>query len=441
MIRLGIHYVEPRRIAFFVAEETAAWLSFVLAAAGVAFLLHHPPPALGPLLGRAILATLLIEVALHLGDLHDVRVAIADAPDGRRLFRVLGGATVIFGVALATAREVPAPLVAGLGAACTVSLALRALLPVLSPRLGLRTRIFLVGDGRAARQLVREVARDGNVEVSGFAGARAHDVAERAAAAGAPTIVVATDDRRGLPLPELLRCRAAGLEVFEGAVFCARALHRLPVELIRPSDLIFEDGFAQPGWLLLARRALSVGASLLLLLFAAPLLAFAAIAIPFDSRGPILFRQVRVGRGGRPFRILKFRTMTVDAETSGPAWASPSDPRVTRVGRLLRRFRLDELPQLFNVLAGDMELVGPRPERPEFVAELRHHIPYYDLRHVVPPGITGWAQVRYPYAASLEEAKEKLQYDLYYVRHLSLSFDLFILLATAKVVLFGRGAR
>jgi lipopolysaccharide/colanic/teichoic acid biosynthesis glycosyltransferase len=165
------------------------------------------------------------------------------------------------------------------------------------------------------------------------------------------------------------------------------------------------------------------------------------VAIKLDSAGPLFYTQERVGAHGRPFKMLKFRTMRTDAEAAGAVWAEKDDPRVTRVGRLLRRFRVDELPQLINVLKGEMGVVGPRPERPQFVARLRTQIPYYDLRALVPPGITGWAQIRYPYAASLEEAKEKLKYDLYYVKHLSLFLDLAILFHTAKVVLFGRGAR
>lgn len=441
MLRLGIHYVEPRRIAFFVIEESAVWLSFVLVAATVAFALGHPA-ALGPLLSRALLATAVIEFGFYLGSLHDLRVALEDAATGRRLLKVLGGSVIAFALLTTSVRGASAPsVVAGLGASCLSALGLRAWLPPLCARLQLKTRVFLVGEGAAVRHVVREAQRDGGVDVAGFAGLRTVDIAERARAVGAATVVVAADDRRGLPTLELLRCRAEGIEVIEGAVFAARALHRLPVELTRPSDLIFSDGFAHPPWLRATRRAISVAVSAALLVLTAPLIAVAALAVALDSPGPILYRQGRVGRRGVVFSIVKFRTMGVDAERAGAEWAAFDDPRVTRVGRWLRRFRVDELPQLWNVLRGDMDLVGPRPERPKFVAELRRKIPYYDLRAIVRPGITGWAQVKYPYAASVEEAREKLQYDLYYVRHLSLSLDLFIVLLTAKVVLSGRGAR
>jgi exopolysaccharide biosynthesis polyprenyl glycosylphosphotransferase len=185
----------------------------------------------------------------------------------------------------------------------------------------------------------------------------------------------------------------------------------------------------------------SLFASLVLFLFAAPVLLLVAIIIKLDSKGPVFYTQERVGMGGRNFKMLKFRTMKTDAEATGVKWAQKDDPRVTRIGKYLRRFRIDELPQILNVVKGEMGIVGPRPERPEFVAKLRRQIPYYDLRTLVPPGITGWAQIRYPYAASLEEAREKLQYDLWYVKHLSVRLDISILFHTAKVVLFGRGAR
>jgi sugar transferase (PEP-CTERM system associated) len=254
-------------------------------------------------------------------------------------------------------------------------------------------------------------------------------------------VVVAVDDQRGLDVRELLSCRLSGLDVVDAVHFAEHSLHKIPVAFARPSALVFSDGFHRPPWLLVARRLLSLTATLALFIVAAPVLLLVALLIKLDSRGPILYRQTRVGQHGHPFTMLKFRTMRSDAEAAGARWAQRDDPRVTRVGRWLRRFRVDELPQLLNVLAGEMGVVGPRPERPEFVAELRKQIPYYDLRHLVPPGITGWAQIRYPYAASLEESREKLQYDLYYVKHLSVRLDLLILFHTAKVVLFGRGAR
>jgi exopolysaccharide biosynthesis polyprenyl glycosylphosphotransferase len=401
--------------------------------------------AVSSIVGGAALA-----FALSLADLHDVRVALLDAQRGARVLASVGalccaGAAVALAFALAAGpgarRSAASAIASGLPAAGLLALALRSALPSLDRRMALRTRLFLVGEGRAAHRLIREIQRDGTVEIVGFCGPRAESIARKARQAGADSIVVATDDRHGPDDQELLRCRIEGMEVCEAPLFAARALHRLPVELVRPIDLVYGDGFTAPAWERVARRALSIAVALLLLAATAPVLLVAAIAIRLDTPGPVLFRQRRVGRAGRTFEMLKLRTMRADAERTGAAWARTNDPRVTRVGRWLRRFRVDELPQLVNVLRGDMELVGPRPERPEFVADLRLKIPFYDLRHLVPPGITGWAQVSYPYAASVEEAKEKLQYDLYYVRHVGLAFDLFVLMLTARTVLQGRGAR
>jgi exopolysaccharide biosynthesis polyprenyl glycosylphosphotransferase len=443
MVRLGIHYIEPRRVGFFVAEEAALVLAFVACASGASHALGLAvPPA--HLCAAALVAGAGIAFALSLADLHDLRVALADALHGRRLLRVLGAVSLVAGVAvglLLRRDPVAIAVAAGLGGASLAVIAMRAALPALGRHAALHTRVFLVGEGEAARRLVREIQRDGTVDVVGFAGSQVSDLARRARAAGARAVVVATDDRRGLPMEELLRCRTAGLDVTDAASFAARALHRLPIDLVKPSDLIYGDGFRAPLLVRFGRRAISVAAALTLLVLASPLLLLAALLITLDGDGPVLFRQERVGKDDRPFHMLKLRTMCVGAEAGGAKWAGTDDPRVTRVGKWLRRFRVDELPQLVNVLRGEMDLVGPRPERPAFVAMLRRHIPFYDLRHLVAPGITGWAQVCYPYAASVEEAREKLQYDLYYVRHLGVAFDLFILLLTARTILLGRGAR
>lgn len=442
MLRLGIHYVEPRRLGFFAAEQALLATGFALAATLVARSLGREllPGALAAgVIGTGLSAWFLLSLA----DLHDLRVALAPETAVRRLLRVLGAAALASAFVVGALRRDPAamPAAGGVLGASLALLGSRATLAGLGRRRALHTRVFLVGEGQAAHRLAREIARDDGVEIVGFAGPNVTELADRARAASATLVVVAADERRGLPLDELLRCRASGVPVTDAAVFAARVLHRLPVELVRPADLVFGDGFVRPRWVRLGRRALSVFAATLLLLASSPLLFAAALAIKLDSAGPVLFRQRRVGRDGLVFDMLKLRTMHVGAEREGARWAREGDPRVTRAGRILRRFRVDELPQLVNVLRGDMELCGPRPERPEFVATLRRHIPYYDLRHLVPPGITGWAQVSYPYAASVEEAREKLQYDLYYVRHLGVAFDVFILLLTARTILLGRGAR
>lgn len=257
-------------------------------------------------------------------------------------------------------------------------------------------------------------------------------------------IVVALEDRRGrMPVAELLRCRLAGVRVEEATTFFERLTGRILVKNLRPSWLVFSQGFKQPRLLRNSKRAGEFLVALTLLVLLSPVIALVALLVKLGSPGPVLYRQERVGERGRVFRLVKFRTMRRDAEDeTGPVWASAAgDGRATRLGRLLRKFRLDELPQLVNVVRGDMSFVGPRPERPHFVETLRKVIRYYDERHCVKPGITGWAQIKFGYGSNIEDAEKKLQFDLYYIKHMSLLLDLQILFGTLKVVLLGRGAR
>jgi sugar transferase (PEP-CTERM system associated) len=258
-------------------------------------------------------------------------------------------------------------------------------------------------------------------------------------------IVVAIDDRRrGFPIRELLECRLAGVDVTELLTFLERESGRVRIDVLNPSWIIFGEGFRRGSLRQLSSRTLDLIAGTALLILSLPFVVGTLIAIKLEDglRAPVLYRQERVGYGGRTFRLMKFRSMRVDAEAPGEArWAQRNDPRVTRVGAVIRRLRIDELPQVLNVLRGDMSLVGPRPERPEFVAELAEKIPYYVERHCVKPGITGWAQLCYPYGSSAQDALEKLQYDLYYIKNNSLLLDLVILVQTAEVALFGKGAR
>jgi sugar transferase (PEP-CTERM system associated) len=260
---------------------------------------------------------------------------------------------------------------------------------------------------------------------------------------GVKEVVIAVREQRGgvLPLRELIDCRVSGVPVTDLAGLYERVRGEVPLDSLKASWLIYAPGFAQGGLRAFVKRSFDLTVSAALLVLALPVMAVTAVAIALDSPGPIIYRQERVGRGGRRFVCLKFRSMSLDAERDGVArWALQSDPRVTRVGRFIRKMRIDELPQLINVLRGEMSFVGPRPERPSFVAELKHTIPYYDLRHSVKPGITGWAQVRYSYGASVEDARKKLQFDLYYVKNHSLFLDLLILIETVRVVLFREGA-
>jgi sugar transferase (PEP-CTERM system associated) len=260
---------------------------------------------------------------------------------------------------------------------------------------------------------------------------------------GIDRIVVAMDERRGmLPVNSLLSLKNHGVQVQDGNDVYESITGKVPIESIRLSWLLFSPGCYSSRLFLVYKRVASLVTSTIGLLLSLPLLPFVVLAIKISSPGKILYRQNRVGREGVVFRCYKFRTMHSDAEAdSGPTWARDDDPRITRVGSFLRKTRMDEIPQLWNVLRGDMSLVGPRPERPEFVAELNQKIPYYHLRHSVRPGITGWAQVLYKYGSSVEDAKEKLRYDLYYVKNASAGLDLLIILNTIKIVLLGRGAR
>ncbi|HUC72162.1 MAG TPA: TIGR03013 family XrtA/PEP-CTERM system glycosyltransferase [Stellaceae bacterium] len=267
-------------------------------------------------------------------------------------------------------------------------------------------------------------------------------LAELGCELGASEIVVATDDRRGLPVRQLLHCKLAGIRVTEFLDFWERETRTVDLEALRPSWLFYSDGFRCGVFDEFLKRAFDIVVSLALLVFSAPLLLVTACLIKLDSPGPILYRQERVGYRGQVFTILKFRSMRADAERDGgPQWAAKADPRVTRVGAIIRKLRIDELAQVLNVLRGDMSFVGPRPERPYFVANLAAVVPYYNERHWVRPGITGWAQINYPYGASIEDARCKLSFDLYYVKNRSIFLDFVILLQTVRVIFWNYGAR
>ncbi len=257
-------------------------------------------------------------------------------------------------------------------------------------------------------------------------------------------IVVAADERRGgIPLEQLLEVKMHGLEVIDLLSFFEREQGKLPLDILRPDWLIYSDGFERGVLRDIGKRAFDILASVLILLVTWPFMLLCVIAIKLEDGGgaPLFYRQIRVGFLGRPFGVLKFRSMSVDAEAGGAQWATRNDSRVTRVGAVIRQTRIDELPQILNVLRGDMSFVGPRPERPHFVEQLEEQIPYYRERHAVKPGITGWAQVCYPYGASLRDSVQKQEFDLFYIKNHTIFLDLLILCQTAEVVLFGKGAR
>ena len=325
---------------------------------------------------------------------------------------------------------------------------------------GLKKSLLILGTGQLAVDLCHVILSRNRwlVDIVGFLDGKAERVGERLVNPSiigtyaqlaqvveqhhVDTIVVCLDDRRStLPVQALLDCKAMGLDILDGHHLFEEMSGRLSIDSLRPSALIFSTGFRRRLTSVVSKRIFDVAVSAVGMVLLIPLFVLIAALIRVDSPGPVFYRQVRVGLRGRPYMIWKFRSMRQDAEKSGPRWAQANDPRISRVGWWLRKTRIDEFPQLVNVLRGDMSLVGPRPERPVFVQDLRTVIPYYDIRHTVRPGVTGWAQVKFRYGASQEDSHTKLQYDLYYVKNLSLLLDLKILAHTIRVMMLGEGAQ
>ncbi|HEX6820872.1 MAG TPA: TIGR03013 family XrtA/PEP-CTERM system glycosyltransferase [Candidatus Sulfotelmatobacter sp.] len=316
-----------------------------------------------------------------------------------------------------------------------------------------RERVYVLGTGDRAQRLVSGLRRPGlGIEVVGWTGniegeltldSVGDHLAGLAKERGVHRVIVAMPNRRGtIPVQQLLNLRLAGVKVEEATSWLEKLTGRIEVEQLYPSWFIFAEGFRFSTVNRILRRIVNFIAAFCGLVLALPVLPFVALAVKISSKGSVFYRQERVGRGSETFYCYKFRTMRQDAEAdTGATWATDDDPRITKVGKYLRLLRLDEIPQLWCVLKGDMHFVGPRPERPEFVKWLSREIPYYNLRHVVRPGITGWAQVQYKYGNTLEDAREKLQYDLFYIKNASIGLDLLIMFHTVKIVLLGRGAR
>ena len=321
-----------------------------------------------------------------------------------------------------------------------------------------RRRVLVLGAGARAQRLrvLSERPESGFVIVGyvamnepspcveeAIARAAIHDLSRFVSNLGASEVVLALEERRNsLPLKDLLRIKTAGVHVNDFSSFLERETGRVDLDTLNPSWLIFSDGFSSGRMVSsFVKRLFDIAASSLLLLLTFPLILLFALIVKLDSRGPAFFRQERIGLYGQPFDLVKLRSMCIDAEKDGAKWAQANDPRVTRVGRFIRKVRIDELPQAWSVLKGHMSFVGPRPERPQFVTDLEDKLPYYAERHMVKPGITGWAQINYPYGASITDARHKLEYDLYYAKNYTPFLDLLILLQTLRVVLWPEGAR
>jgi sugar transferase (PEP-CTERM system associated) len=415
---------------------------------------------------RVLLIVLVCQASLHYVDLYDLR-AIATRDLALRLVRAIGASLVILGIAywLFPLLVVEQGMFLRFTAlALLLVFAWRSAFAWVTSHIAPRERLLLVGTSPAAVTLARELferRQELGVDIVGFVdpdpsrvGAPVinpgvvgtiDDIPNLTSSLRVDRVVVSLSDERGkLPMGQLLDVRLRSGVVFDHlASVYEEYTGKIALENLRPSWLIFSAGFRKTRTLLASKRAFDVMAAVCGLVLASPLMAVSALVVKLESRrDPVLYHQERVGLNGKVFTIHKFRTMRTDAEAeTGPVWSRANDTRITATGRFMRKTRLDEIPQLWNVLRGEMSLIGPRPERPEFVRQLTQQIPFYGQRHVVKPGLTGWAQVRYSYGASVEDAVEKMQYDLYYVKNLSMRFDIVIALETVKTVLLRRGAR
>jgi len=434
------------------------------------FILLHgragtPVVSMGDVVARGLVITFFCQTCMYLLDLYDLKLSQSW---GEMLFALMIAiGFVCVGIGLLS-YAIPKFGVAGkmyylaVLIASAFLLVWRVLFEIYITHIAPHEIILILGTGDVARLVGREVNKRQRLgfRLAGFIGShengnpasvkgvgevlgdpsRMKEIVEKH---GVRKIVVAITERRGeYPVKEMLALRVGGCQVVEWPGFFENLSGRIPIDNLSPSFIIFNDGFRKSRTLLIIHRIASAIVAMAALVILLPVFFVIAILIKLDSPGPVLYSQTRVGQNGRRIRIYKFRSMQEDAELNhGATWAVKDDPRITRVGRFLRKSRMDELPQLFNVLIGELDLVGPRPERPEFVEKLESMIPYYSLRHTVKPGITGWAQVMFNYCGTIEESKEKLQHDLYYIKNMSLKLDLLILFHTLKIVLLGRGAR
>lgn len=455
MLRLFRKYYPIRNVIFASGEGLVIYFSVIIAAyikMGSDLQLFDHWVVL-----KSLLITIVCQVALYYNDLYDLKITRNYTELGIRLLQALGITTIFFGIAYYLIPQ----LMVGEGI-FIISIGMLILL-VVSWRIGyalvlekglFNQKIIIIGSGELAQGIIEEIQdkRDSGYEVEMVfkeSECRSHvcgtspDMCDRAKEKNISKIVVALEEKRGtLPIEQLLKCRTEGIEILEGTSFYEMLLGKLYVKQINPAWLIFSEGFRKSPVRSFMKRTGDVVLSLIMLLALSPLFLITAILIRIDSRGPVIFSQERVGQNGVRFNVHKFRSMVANAEKrSGPVWARENDDRVTRVGRVIRKLRIDELPQLWNVLKGEMSFVGPRPERAYFIQQLEKEIPYYSERLTVKPGLTGWAQVCYPYGASVEDAIEKLNYDLFYTKNMSFLLDMLIVFRTVKIVLFGTGAR
>lgn len=454
-------YYPARKIFFFLGEG----LLIFLAINSVYFLFKGQEMYCEALLLyvlRASLVTLIFQFCLYFFDLYDLSGARSATEELTIIIQAFGTGCIVLGVVYFL---VPYIIISskvfwtGYGAICVSVFLWRFVYRYVLDRKMFSQSIMILGTGKMAAAIAGEIVgnRDSGYTILCFVGPENPSVSLPAGISlytdvsklpdlchkfKVEKIVVALDDRRGLtPIAELLQCKMEGIAIDTGVTFYEGLTAKILVENVNPSWLIFSTGFKKYPLCNVIKRLLDVFFSAFGLLVSLPITLISALIIKLESPGPIFYTQERVGEMGQTFKVIKFRSMCSDAEKDGPVWAMQNDTRVTGYGAFMRKVRIDEVPQMWNVLKGEMSFVGPRPERPVFVEELTKSIPYYSLRHTVKPGITGWAQILYPYGASEEDALRKLEYDLYYIKNLAVSMDLWIIFQTIRTVLFQKGSR
>ena len=463
MIRLFNRYIPSRDILFFFAEGFIISLSVFLAIAIRFFFDSKDIFLYEHLIFKVVFITLVCQTTILYNDLYFVNLKDRNRLLFIKLLQSLGATSVLLSIAYFFFPS----LIIGRG---IFIITMIALIPIL-----LLWRIFfvnmslfrkdndkllIIGTGELAVEIGRKIVDDGyaGYKVAGFIDedksrvgeslfnpkiiGTYDDISSIVQKERTGKIIVSMQEMRGIfPIDQLLKLRLDGIEVEDGISFYEKISGKIHVSHLKPGWLIFSEGFRRRR-IEMGKRITDIFLASFGLILASPVMLLTALLIRLESAGPVFFRQERVGEGEKVFPLLKFRSMKVDAESeTGPVWANVNDDRVTKIGKFIRKLRIDEIPQMINVLKGDMSFVGPRPERAHFIAMLEKEIPYYSLRHNVKPGITGWAQIRYPYGASVEDAREKLQYDIYYIKNMSLLYDFTIVLETIKTVILGQGAR
>jgi sugar transferase (PEP-CTERM system associated) len=467
MIRLFKQYIPVRKLIFIIGEGLLIFLaitltSFLVLALGWG---ENFTDAIILIWPKVLLITIITQVSLYFNDLYEFKNTDRSLDIAARLVQAIG----VTSISLAFVYFLWPTMIIGRWIFFVSLIILlffivswRFLYTIIIGRKMFTEKAMILGAGGLAKDIVDEMRerRDNNYNIAFLVVNGKNDhydewfrdmqinygfdrIYELSINEEIKNIIVAFDEKRGVfPYEQLLGCKVRGINIIDGVTFYERITGKLLVERINPSWFIFSDGFHKSSITRIIKRIKGLIMSTIMLVFLSPLMLLTAIIIKLESKGPVLFSQERVGEDGKPFMLYKFRSMRTDAEAkTGPVWAQEDDPRVTRVGKFIRKVRIDELPQLWNVFKGDMSFVGPRPERQFFVDELKKKIPYYNERFTVKPGVTGWAQIKYPYGATEKDALEKLKYDLYYIKNMSVVFDFMVIFQTVKTVLLGKGAR